>query len=107
MKKAQFAEKQEKAAFQTTDGKTTVRICMNEQTVDITDQETGEITATEYVYDFNEWTDAEENIDQDAIKADPESYLNYTPAPELTDKEKIEKALANSEYAVILAGGEV
>lgn len=62
---------------------------------------------TAYLYDFNEWTAAEEDVDEDAIKANPEEYAGYTPAPELTDREKIEKALANSEYAVILAGGEV
>lgn len=89
------------------DGKTTVRICQNEKTVDIEDQETGKITGQEYSYDFNEWTDLEENIDEDTITKNPEKYLDYAPAPELTNEEKVEKALANSEYAIILAGGEV
>lgn len=71
------------------------------------DPHTGEILGQEYVYDYNEWTAPEDSVGQDAITAAPADYLNYTPAAELTAAEKIEKALANSEYAIILAGGEV
>ena len=61
---------------------------------------------TAYLYDFTEWTAAEEDVDEDAIKANPEEYAGYTPAPELTTDEKAEKALADSAYAIILLGGE-
>lgn len=107
MRKARFAEKQKEVTLVTVDGQTTVRVCLHESPVDVENPETGEITGQEYLYDSNEWSDAEDNIDEDAIKANPEDYLDYEPTPELSDSEKIEKALANSEYAIILAGGEV
>lgn len=102
--KKEFDSKQEVVTFTTLDGMTTVQICTGEEVVERRPEEGEPYTA--YLYDYTEWTAAEEDVDEDAIKASPEEYAGYAPAPELTDKEKIEKALANSEYAVILAGGE-
>lgn len=100
MKKAIFSSKQPAVKFTEINGKTIVQICLNEKefVVDL------HLPITQYEYDFNEWV--EEDVDTEGILADPTSYLNYQPEAELTDKEKIEKALANSEYAVILAGGD-
>lgn len=106
MKKALFTEKQDAVRITTIDGKSTVQICQNEQESGIENPETGE-SEQGYLYDFCEWTAPEEDVDADAIKKDPAAYLDYTPTPELTDAEKIDKALANSELAVILAGGTV
>ncbi|MGN1382714.1 MAG: hypothetical protein ACI4W2_07860 [Eubacterium sp.] len=83
-------------------GKTTVQICLNGSPVDTSDGQGGTIKAWEY--DFHEFTEAAP--DTDAIKAAPEKYLDYEPEKEPTAEEKIEKALANSEYAILLAGGD-
>ncbi len=101
MKKAIFSSKQPAVKFTEINDKTIVQICLNEKefVVDLY------LPITQYEYDFNEWM--EEDVDTEGILADPASYLNYQPEAELTDKEKIEKALANSEYAVILAGGDL
>lgn len=106
MKKAIFSSKQPAVRFTEINGKTIVQICLNEKEFAITTDRVAELhlPITQYEYDFNEWV--EEDVDTEGILADPTSYLNYQPEAELTDKEKIEKALANSEYAVILAGGD-
>jgi len=106
MKKALFAERQDAVRITAIDGVSTVQICQNEQKSNIENPETGEVD-TGYLYDYNEWTASNADVDADAIKKDPTAYLNFEPAAELTDAEKINKALANSELAVILAGGAV
>lgn len=85
MIRATFGEKQPSVRTTIMDGKTFVQICVNEagKTVGNMDGE----THTEYEYDFNEWS--EESPDIDAIKANPEKYLDYRPPKEITDKEKI------------------
>ena len=103
--KKEFDSKQETVTITTLDGMSTVQICTGEEVAQRRPEEGEPYTA--YLYDFTEWTAAEEDVDEDAIRANPEEYVGYTPAPELTTDEKAEKALANSEYAVILAGGEV
>lgn len=107
MKKAIFEEKQKVVSLWTEGDMTTVQICQNEEKIDFTDPETGEKKGSGWQYDFNEFTLPSDEVDVDAIESTPGDYLTYQPAAELTDEEKIEKALANSEYAVILAGGEV
>lgn len=103
--KREFDSKQEAVTITTLDGVSTVQICTGEEVAQRQPEEGEPYTA--YLYDFNEWTAAEEDVDEDAIRANPEEYVGYTPAPELTTDEKAEKALANAEYAVILAGGEL
>lgn len=103
--KREFDSKQEAVTITTLDGVSTVQICTGEEVAQRQPEEGEPYTA--YLYDFNEWRSAEEDVDADAIKANPEDYADYTPAPELTVDEKAEKALANAEYAVILAGGEL
>ena len=103
--KREFSSKQDAVKITTLDGRSTVQICTGEEVAERRPEEGGPYTA--YLYDFNEWTAAEEDVDEDAIRANPEEYVGYTPAPELTTDEKVEKALANAEYAVILAGGEL
>lgn len=71
------------------DGKTTAQICLNEEIVEKETEEGQKRTA--YAYDFNEWT--EEDVDQDAITAAPDDYIDYQPEKELTTEEKAEKAL--------------
>ena len=103
--KKEFDSKQEAVTITTLDGMTTVQICTGEEVAQRMPEEGEPYTA--YLYDFTEWTAAEGDVDEDAIKANPEEYAGYVTAPELSTDEKAEKALANSEYAVILAGGEV
>lgn len=88
------------------EGMTTVQICQNEQAATMEGQEPEEVEHG-YQYDYNEWTAPTAEVDTEMIKKNPVKYLDYTPEPELSDREKVEKALANSELAVILAGGEV
>ena len=85
MTKANFDAKQPSVNIATIDGKTTVQICLNETEKAVENMD-GE-THTEYEYDFNEWV--EESPDVDAIKTNPEKYLDYRPPKEQTDKEKI------------------
>lgn len=85
MTKAIFAEKQPSVKTAEIDGKTTVFICLNEMEKTVEDM--GGNSHVEYEYDFNEWS--EESPDIDAIKANPEKYLDYRPPKEKTDKEKI------------------
>lgn len=103
--KKEFDSKQETVTITTLDGVSTVQICTGEEVAQRRPEEGEPYTA--YLYDFNEWRAAEEDVDEDAIRANPEEYVGYTPAPELTTDEKAEKALASAEYAVILAGGEL
>lgn len=85
MIRAIFGERQPSVSTATMDGKTFVQICLKEteKTVDNMDGE----THTEYEYDFNEF--AEEYPDVDAIKANPEKYLDYQPPKKQTDKQRI------------------
>lgn len=73
--KARFSEKQDQVKFTTIGTKTTVQICLNEETETVTPV-TGD-PYKDYVYDFHEFT--EENPDTDAIKKNPENYLDYEP----------------------------
>ncbi|MDY2837615.1 MAG: hypothetical protein SOT60_06750 [Bilifractor sp.] len=81
------------------DGKTFVQICLNEAEKTVEDMD-GEIH-TEYEYDFNEF--AEESPDVDAIKINPEKYLDYQPPKEQTDKQRIatlESQLSQTQAAL-------
>lgn len=98
MRKATFDSKQETTKFMTVDGRTTVQICMNGEEVQ-REQEDG-TKVNEYVYDFNEFT--EENPDIDAIKANPENYLDYSPAKAATAEERIE-SLEDAVDAILVA----
>lgn len=86
MTKAIFSEKQDPVRFTEIDGKTTVQICINEDIEEATEEE-GD-TAAQYAYDFNEWTEKSENVDKDAITANPENYIDYVPGPEPTATEQ-------------------
>ena len=86
-KKARFAEKQNTVTSFTCDGKITVQICINETTETVT-PEYGD-ACTEYVYDFNEFTDSADNVDIDAIKSNPANYIDYQPAAEPTAEERL------------------
>ena len=102
-KKARFAEKQNTVTSFTCDGKTTVQICLNETEEQVQLKE-GD-AYTEYVYDFNEFTDVSENVDVDAIKADPSAYLDYQPAAELTAEERLsELEQAVQDLAMVIMG---
>lgn len=111
MTKARFSERQPGVKF-TGEYPTWVQICCHEQVEETTDPETGEVTGTEYVYDFNEWS--ENDPDREAIEADPESYLDYAPTPAPTPVppvppipydvvEQVAQNTANIEYIACMS----
>lgn len=105
MTKAKFDSKQPAVQSFTVDEKTTVQICLNEKTETITPEE-GE-AYTQYVYDFNEFTDETGKIDLTRINESPESYLNYQPAAEPSAEERLaELEQAVQDMALAQMGGD-
>lgn len=98
MQKAEFDSKQETVTFMEAGEKTTVQICMNGKEVTKT-QEDGS-TSTGYVYDWNMWTEADP--DRDAIKKNPEDYLDYVPEQAATQEERI-KSLEDTVDELLIA----
>lgn len=92
--KAIFSSRQDIVKTTTIGGRTTVQICLNEERKDIENQETGEVE-TGYSYDYNEWS--AENVDIDAVKANPSKYIDYAPSPEPTKEDKIEQRISDLE----------
>ena len=98
--KARFSEKQDPVKFTTIGAKTTVQICINEETETVTPENGDPYQG--YVYDFHEWT--EENPDADAIKKNPENYLNYEPSKP-TQEERI-RSLEDTVDTLLVASLE-
>lgn len=90
MTRARFAAKQEPVTVTQIDGVNYFQICLHEQEVQAQNGiGRGDETAaavTEYEYDLNEWHDA--TTDTEAVKADPEKYLTYTPVDDLPEPER-------------------
>ena len=90
MTKARFAAKQEPVTVTQIEGVNYFQICLHEQEVQSQhglDPEGKESEpVTEYEYDFNEWHDA--TTDPEAVKADPEKYLVYSPVDDLPEPER-------------------
>ena len=62
---------------------------------------------TQYVYDFNEFTDETGKIDLTRINESPESYLNYQPAAKPSAEERLaELEQAVQDMALAQMGGE-
>lgn len=107
MTKAVFSDPQSAVQSFSVDGNITVVICLNEETKTVEPQSEEESSYTEYLYDFNEFTDLEKNIDLDAIKANPEQYLNYKPAKAPTAEERLaELEQAVQDMALAQMGGD-
>lgn len=90
MTKARFAAKQEPVTVTQIDGTNYYQICLHEQDVQTQsgmgpEDETA-AAVTEYEYDFNEWHDS--TTDPEAVKADPEKYLAYSPVDDLPEPER-------------------
>ena len=103
MTKARSDSKQLTVQTHVVDGKTTVQIFINEETEKVNPIDGGD-SYTQYVYDFNEWTDDSENVDVDAIKANPASYIDYQPAPKMTAEQQRIADLEDMITSII--GGE-
>ena len=90
MTKAIFAARQDPVTVTQIEGVNYFQICLHEQEVqtqhDLDPDGMGSELATEYEYDFNEWHDA--TTDPEAVKADPEKYLAYTPVDDLPEPER-------------------
>lgn len=90
MTKARFAEKQQPVTVTQIGEENYFQICLNEAEVKTEsgmemseDGKADAVTTTEYEYDFNEWHDS--ITDPEAVKADPEKYLNYSPVDNLAE----------------------
>ena len=90
MTKAMFAERQDPVTVTQIEGVNYFQICLHEQEVQVQrglDPEgKGSEPVTEYEYDFNEWHDS--MTDPEAVKADPEKYLTYSPVDDLPEPER-------------------
>lgn len=90
MTKAMFAERQDPVTVTQIEGVNYFQICLHEQEVQsqygLDPEGKGSEPVTEYEYDFNEWHDA--TTDPEAVKADPEKYLTYTPVDDLPEPER-------------------
>ena len=90
MTKAMFSERQDPVTVTQIEGVNYFQICLHEQEVqsqrglDPDGKESEPVT--EYEYDFNEWHDA--TTDPEAVKADPEKYLTYSPVDDLPEPER-------------------
>lgn len=111
MIKARFDRKQQEVTFRPMgDGVTYVQICLHETEHEVIDPESGEVQGIEYVYDFNEWHEPTESVDQEAIEADPEAYLDYVPAPAPVPptpvpfdvRDQVETNTANIDYIAMM-----
>lgn len=90
MAKAMFAERQDPVTVTQIEGTYYYQICLHEQEVQAQsgmgpEDETA-APLTEYEYDFNEWHDAV--TDPEAVKANPEKYLAYTPVDDRPEPER-------------------
>ena len=90
MTKAIFAARQDPVTVTQIEGVNYFQICLHEQEVQtqrgLDPDGMGSELATEPEYDFNEWHDA--TTDPEAVKADPEKYLAYTPVDDLPEPER-------------------
>lgn len=90
MTRARFAAKQDPVTVTQIEGVNYFQICLHEketQTQHGLDPDgTGSEPVTEYEYDFNEWHDS--TTDPEAVKADPEKYLTYSPVDDLPEPER-------------------
>ena len=90
MTRARFAERQDPVTVTQIEGVNYFQICLHEQEVqtqrslDPDGKESEPVT--EYEYDFNEWHDS--TTDPEAVKADPEKYLAYSPVDDLPEPER-------------------
>ena len=100
--KAIFSSRQNAVKATTIGGRTTVQICLNEEKKNIENPETGTVEVG-YVYDFNEWT--AENVNVNAVKKDPESYINYIPGPEPSEEDRLDQRISDLEEMVADAIG--
>ena len=90
MTKAIFAARQDPVTVTQIEGVNYFQICLHEQEVQtqrgLDPDGMGSEPVTEYEYDFNEWHDS--MTDPEAVKADPEKYLTYTPVDDLPEPER-------------------
>lgn len=88
MTRARFAAKQDPVTVTQIEGVNYFQICLHEQETQTQygPDGMGSEPVTEYEYDFNEWHDS--TTDAEAVKADPEKYLTYSPVDDLPDPEK-------------------
>lgn len=91
--KARFTEEQPAVRWQPLDnGLVDVTICLNGRTV-TEEQQMAEkepyIADTYWEYDFHQFREKAENINQTAVEEDPEKYMSYQPLQEKTLEQRV------------------
>lgn len=101
--KARFTEEQPAVRWQPLDtGMVDVSICLNgeEVTEEITQMvekdQSETVTETYWEYDFHQFREKAENIDQTTVESNPEKYLDYVPVTEKTIEERLAEQEANN-----------
>lgn len=106
--KARFTTEQPAVRWQPLDnGMVDVTICLNgqeitEENTQMVDKEQYEITTDTYwEYDFHQFREKAENINQAAVEENPEKYLDYIPVTEKPAEEtELWKKMAEIEAAI-------
>lgn len=90
MTKAMFTERQDPVTVTQIEGVNYFQICLHEKETQaqhgLDPEGMGSEPVTEYEYDFNEWHDS--TTDPEAVKADLEKYLAYSPVDDLPEPER-------------------
>lgn len=110
--KAKFTEKQPPVRWQTLpDGYVDVTICLNEDEIIETYTTTNQagfnepenlntenpevVTQRMWEYDFHQFREKADNINQENVEKNPEKYLDYEPQKEKTLEEQLQEQAEN------------
>ena len=96
--KARFTTQQPAVSWQPLDnGLVDVSICLNGQEVTVESSQVDEFeqiqttTETFWEYDFHQFRESTENIDQSDVESYPETYLDYTPVKSKSLEEQVQE----------------
>lgn len=99
MQKARYMERQPEVRWQPVNNNMVdVTLCLNEQKVTIEQgQMEGSTEQVMYEYDYYQFRESADKIDEETVRASPEKYTSYVPESEKSLEEKFEELQAANE----------
>lgn len=99
MQKAKYMERQPEARWQpVNNGMVDVTLCLNEQKVTIEQgQMEGSLEQVMYEYDYHQFRESVDKINEETVRASPVKYMSYVPESEKSLEEKFEELQASNE----------
>lgn len=99
MQKAKYMERQPEVRWQPiNNGMVDVTLCLNEQKVTIEQgQMEGSAEQMMYEYDYHQFRESIDKINEEAVRVSPTKYMSYVPESEKSLEEKLEELQASNE----------